>query len=758
MAFRSILTKLVQHTKSSVVRQFVGSTVRVERCRLPVVKPFASSFSGLSKPTRWGLVSRLAGQYYTETFAAELRRRAAFRFLLVGPWGGRQGTTRMANIPGFARNSYLPTFALIGFSFLTRHPYADSPAELDGIISDIKETLKDTDGVTSEDDHIQIPKSWDDVQPVSFLAKGCCGAVFTAKCRTLSTAGGPCEHIDDDTSTNMEYVSDMSSAFTDSSLYNSEESLSISLGSEVGSYYEDDFSILSETEDIVQVYPSEVNTWEFVESDALVDFKQNTQSEGSAEWSDDDISVISESEFENSYDAEMPFRFCGPFKTRASVSKTAVKMSQNGTMQWSDISILDSNAENSEVPVVEDSVFSENYEASSEDANSEQNKDNADSLQVPQPPEVVVKYLFNYNVESNYSKILKMFWSEALPTKFVGGQEQLYGWLTDDVKKKLPPHHNIVKMYNVFPGAIPDLDEAVQHFECALPRNQYPESYGRNMTLCLVMKRYEMTLKDYLSKSNPSMKVRTMLFAQLLEGILHLSSHGVAHRDLKSNNILLEGVPATDNSEEICPHLVITDFGCCLEDTNQQIPYQIDGYGKEGNVEHRAPEISDIRPGKDQFLDYSKADLWAVGVLAFEIFGISDHFNWKTRRITPLPDTVPDVIKNLIHGLLVEDPAKRLDARTATNILHIYLWGWSEKVNNKLKPFLLNLINEVCDGLKENKMSTECCLKKTFLERLNTEDLFDAVLFVCPQHSFAVDLRKVIYQFPNIHCFLLDSE
>ena len=46
------------------------------------------------------------------------------------------------------------------------------------------------------------------------------------------------------------------------------------------------------------------------------------------------------------------------------------------------------------------------------------------------------------------------------------------------------------------------------------------------------------------------MKVRIMLFAQLLEGILHLSKHSVAHRDLKPNNILLEGVPATDSSGE----------------------------------------------------------------------------------------------------------------------------------------------------------------------------------------------------------------
>lgn len=102
---------------------------------------------------------------------------------------------------------------------------------------------------------------------------------------------------------------------------------------------------------------------------------------------------------------------------------------------------------------------------------------------------------------------------------------------------------------------------------------------------------------------------------------------------------------------------------------------------------------------------------------------------------------------------------QRLDALTATNIVHVYLWGWPEKANKKLKPFLLNLINEVKkDELKEKRMNAECCLKKAFLERLNTDDLFDAALFVSPHHSFAVDLRKVILQFPNSIGLLLASE
>lgn len=60
----------------------------------------------------------------------------------------------------------------------------------------------------------------------------------------------------------------------------------------------------------------------------------------------------------------------------------------------------------------------------------------------------------------------------------------------------------------------------------------------------------------------PSLRISVLLFAQLLEGITHMSSYGIAHRDLKSDNLLL------DNFDEHAPILVISDFGCCLADKN----------------------------------------------------------------------------------------------------------------------------------------------------------------------------------------------
>ena len=57
-----------------------------------------------------------------------------------------------------------------------------------------------------------------------------------------------------------------------------------------------------------------------------------------------------------------------------------------------------------------------------------------------------------------------------------------------------------------------------------------------NPNLC----RYDMTLTEYLRTVGcQSQRVAMVIVAQLLEGVSHLVANGVAHRDLKGNNILV---------------------------------------------------------------------------------------------------------------------------------------------------------------------------------------------------------------------------
>lgn len=78
-----------------------------------------------------------------------------------------------------------------------------------------------------------------------------------------------------------------------------------------------------------------------------------------------------------------------------------------------------------------------------------------------------------------------------------------------------------------------------------------------------------------------------LIFAQLLDGVAHLVENFEAHRDLKSDNILLE------TKEGVCPKLVITDFGCCLgeRDLQLKLPFESDHIDRGGNSALMAPEV-----------------------------------------------------------------------------------------------------------------------------------------------------------------------
>lgn len=176
--------------------------------------------------------------------------------------------------------------------------------------------------------------------------------------------------------------------------------------------------------------------------------------------------------------------------------------------------------------------------------------------------------------------------------------------------------------------------------------------------------RYDSTLKEYLSHGELSGRTSIILLAQLLEGVAHLIAHGVAHRDLKADNLLL------DTSEESAPILVISDFGCCLADRLNGLhqPYPSYDIDKGGNIALMAPEIVNQRPGTFSVLNYTKSDLWAVGAIAYEIFGMHNPFygsrecpelksgNYKEEDLPELPNTVPLVIRELVRNILSPNP------------------------------------------------------------------------------------------------------
>lgn len=309
---------------------------------------------------------------------------------------------------------------------------------------------------------------------------------------------------------------------------------------------------------------------------------------------------------------------------------------------------------------------------------------------------LALKMMFNYDIQSNAMSILRAMYKETIPAINKYCNADADGWEKQLMEQtvQLPPHPNIVLMVGVFCAQIPNLMQSSSLYPMALPQRLNPQGYGRNMSLFLLMKRYEYSLCEYLkSYGEITMRTRLLLFAQLLEGIAHLYRHGIAHRDLKSDNILIDL-----NGNDVHPVLVLSDFGCCLADKNNglTLPYTSMDTDKGGNTALMSPEIITKTPGTFSILDYSKSDLWACGAIAYEIFGSVNPFYGQSRtdesQDTPnqpilksasyqdedlpaLNDNVPMLVQNLIANILHRNPNHRLAPDIAANVMQLFLWA-----------------------------------------------------------------------------------
>ncbi|KAL4142827.1 hypothetical protein QTP88_005224 [Uroleucon formosanum] len=375
---------------------------------------------------------------------------------------------------------------------------------------------------------------------------------------------------------------------------------------------------------------------------------------------------------------------------------------------------------------------------------------------------LAVKMMFNYDAESNAMSILRAMSRETVPSRCVQhnfsrtDQQWLIGY--DQNLIKLSPHPNIVMMHLCFADYVPELIDSHILYPQALPTRINPEGYGRNMSLFLVMKKYDMSLKQYLSKT-PSLKIRDkiLLLAQLLEAVSHLTNQNVAHRDMKTDNILLD----TSEGNDVCPALAITDFGCCLADKDNGLilPYKTADTDRGGNIALMAPEVVNARPGTFGHIDYSKADVWAVGAMAYEIFSGSNPFysyergkapllrnsTYKEDNLPAFGSDIPLIIQNLIHSLLQRSTSKRFDASFAATVCQIYLWApssWITKyvmpTSNEVLQWMLCLTTKVlCEGgtmmstsSTKQRTSTEYQLITTFLHRAKLYEIKNALYWM----------------------------
>ncbi|XP_010278509.1 PREDICTED: calcium-dependent protein kinase 26 [Nelumbo nucifera] len=172
-----------------------------------------------------------------------------------------------------------------------------------------------------------------------------------------------------------------------------------------------------------------------------------------------------------------------------------------------------------------------------------------------------------------------------------------------------------------------------------------------------------------------------VLFSHLMQVVMYCHDNGIVHRDLKPENILL----ATRSSSS---PIKLADFGLATYIKPGQSLF-----GTVGSPFYIAPEV--LAGGYNQ-----AADVWSAGVILYILLSGMPPFWGKTKsrifdavraadlRFPSEPwDRISTSAKDLVHGMLCTDPAKRLTAAQVLDHSWIKDCGQTEEEQNE------------CDGL-----------------------------------------------------------
>jgi len=146
-------------------------------------------------------------------------------------------------------------------------------------------------------------------------------------------------------------------------------------------------------------------------------------------------------------------------------------------------------------------------------------------------------------------------------------------------------------------------------------------------------------------------------FKQLIDGVNYLHSLGVAHCDIKPENILIKNIS----------HLKIIDFG-----TSEifKYPYTPDTIKKSRGIKGSKPYIAPEQFQRSEY-DPRASDIWSCAIvyiaslfdeLPWRVASLEDFdfLRWKKERRNDLIRHIPDGPRQLITQMLNPDPDKRI--------------------------------------------------------------------------------------------------
>ncbi|KAF4576614.1 hypothetical protein EYR36_000790 [Pleurotus pulmonarius] len=166
------------------------------------------------------------------------------------------------------------------------------------------------------------------------------------------------------------------------------------------------------------------------------------------------------------------------------------------------------------------------------------------------------------------------------------------------------------------------------------------------------------TLRSLISARGPLPVTDTLFYlSNIICALSFLEAHGIAHRDLKPDNILLG-----DSG-----YLTLVDFGCATVEHSEKEWVMI------GTPCYQAPEL--FSP-EGQTVGFSKAiDWWAAGCILFEMVTRTVAFRGEVYKKILAGDyryppkvRVGKTLKSLVSALLTRDASKRLGYNGASEV------------------------------------------------------------------------------------------
>ncbi|KAL4857616.1 Serine/threonine-protein kinase 8 [Chlorella vulgaris] len=158
------------------------------------------------------------------------------------------------------------------------------------------------------------------------------------------------------------------------------------------------------------------------------------------------------------------------------------------------------------------------------------------------------------------------------------------------------------------------------------------------------------------------------LFQQLIVGLDHCHRMGVANRDLKLENLLLDQDRCSGN-----PLLKVCDFGYSKHDLSSTANTRL------GTPMYMAPEVIFV----DSKYDAKKADVWSCGVILYALVVGYYPFNPADTKLPtkmmegqvqyPEGVTVSPECRELIRGMLNPNPSRR------ARLSDIFSHSWFQK-------------------------------------------------------------------------------